>query len=257
MLKGNRLGVVLSVLLFGLTACNKEVPQEQFLAPLAALASAAIAETDTRINKAATLLKDEVAVLPQVARHLGIETEAEDAPVDWGGTPYMAVAVSDAGGKPVALFPRGSDSFAELLVAAANGPAIGDLTIVPNTFTFTVGLSHQPEGTDHRLSALVEVDRVLLKEVLKPTAGSAGGYAFLANGDQRVIVTTLPTLMGQAMNKWSIPVAAAGQTAVGEITVSGVGYYVATATSPSANGWTVGVLVPVASAKTEDASKAD
>jgi hypothetical protein len=257
MLKGNRVGVLFSVLLLGLTACNKEVPQEQFLAPLAGLASAAITEIDERIDKAASLLKEDVAVLPQIARHLGGDAEAEDTPVDWGGTPYMAVAVSDADGKPLVVFPRAADAFTELLVAAANGPDIGDLTIVPNTFTFTVGLSHRPEGTDNRLSALIEVDRILLKEVLLPTAGSAGGYAFLANGDQRVIMTTLPSLMGQDTDKWSMPVAVAGQAAVGEITVSGRVYYVATAKSPSANGWMAGVLVPVASANTEDAPKAN
>jgi len=259
MLKRSLVGVVLSVSLLGLMACSKDTDPVDYLAPLARLAESARDESDARMVKALALLKDELASVPKIAQLLtpGAEGEVEPVAISWGKTPFMAVAVSRADGASPVVFPRGSDAFTAILVAAADGPELGDLQIVPNTFSFTLGMRHLPEnGGGTRLSALLDVDRVLMGGVLKPAASAAGGYAFLANRDDRVILSTLPLLMGQTLAKYGLPIAAAGNHAVGQATVGKVDYYVATAKSATANGWTIGVLVPVTSAQDAEPEQA-
>ncbi|MBI5136956.1 MAG: hypothetical protein HZA24_06405 [Nitrospirae bacterium] len=230
-----------------LTACAPDT--EKLLAPLAEMARGAVTETDARVDKAHRLLVDEVAALPQVARGWRSDAGA-DQPVDWGQTPYVAVGVVDAGGVLKAAFPRAAEGFGTLLAEAADGPEVGDLHIVPNTFTFTVGLRHTPaDGGGVRVTALLDVDAVLLDGVVKPVAKAAGGYAFLANRDHRVILANNTKLIGQSMDKLGLPLPAPGADAVGEVTVGDRAYYVACAASAGANGWVLGVLVPQDAAK--------
>jgi len=238
----------------GLSGCNKEPDQEAYLSPVARVAESARDEADSRINKALTLLKGEVASLSQIDRLLkSAPQDGEKKPsIDWSDTPFVAVAVVKADGSSPAVFPRGAAAFTEMLVEVADGPDLGDLRIIPNTFSFTLGLRHVPaESSGARLSALVDVDRVLVSGVLKPAAAAVGGYAFLANRDDRVILSTLPMLMGQALSKYGLPVAVAGGNAVAQVTVGKADYYVGTAKSMTANSWTLGVLVPVAAAQEE------
>jgi hypothetical protein len=246
-----RLFPALLTVLAGVTlmACTPDT--QTMLSPLAEMARGAVTEADARVLKAHRLLADEVAALPQVARWWQPDAGADQA-VDWGQTPFVAVGVVDAGGQLKAAFPRAAEGFGTLLAEAADGPEVGDLRIVPNTFTFTLGLRHTPaDAGGTRVTALLDVDTVLLDGVVKPVAKAAGGYAFLANRDQRVILANNTNLIGQAMDTLGLPLPAPGAEAVGTVTLAERAYYVACAASTGANGWVLGVLVPQDAAKTD------
>ncbi len=235
------------LLMVTLTGCNRET--DGILKALTGMSREAVTEVDARIDKAHDLLASDVAKVPQISRLLGVQTDAADISLSWDNSPYIAVGVvgSEEGseGKVLALYPRASDGIAQLLVAAGKGPEVGDLTIIPNTFSFTLPMHYAPPGAPARLTALIDVDKVLLNGVLKPVAAAAKGYAFLANRDRMVILSTHPTLLGQPLSKWSIPVPESGGEATGKTALAGIDYYVASAASKSANGWIVGVAVPV------------
>ncbi len=241
------LALVLALGLTSITACSKDKDGGDFLAPLAELAQGAVTEADHRIDKASRLLAGEVAAVPAIARLLGTgsDTEGEDPKLNWDNTPYIAVGVVNPAGELLGVFPHGSNGFTDLLKKAVAGPDTGDLMIIPNTFSFTMPLRHTPKDSKQTLVTLIDVDRVLLDGVLKPVASAAGGYAFLANRDQRVILATHPALVGQPLSKWHVPVAAPGQQVTGRVKLAGIDSYIATATSTSPNGWIMGVTVPV------------
>ncbi len=239
--------MALALCLTTVTGCNREQDTGEFLAPLAELAQGAITEADSRIDKASKLLAGDVAAAPPIAKLLGTGSGdgTDDTKLNWDNTPYIAVGVVNPAGELLGIFPHGSNGFTDLLKKAVAGPDTGDLMIIPNTFSFTMPLRHAPKGSKQTLVTLLDVDRVLLDGVLKPVAAAAGGYAFLANRDQRVILATHPALIGQPLSKWHIPVAAPGQQVTGRVTLAGIDSYIATATSTSENGWIVGVTVPV------------
>ena len=222
-----------------LTACAPEL--DKFLQPLAEVARSAVDESDARINRAYGFLKHDVAPLPHMARAAAGEKVSGEG-LTWDSTPFIAVGVTDTGGKLMGAFPRAGDGIADLLTELAQGPELGDLTIIPNTFTFTLGLNAPLEnGT---VTALLDVEQVLLRDVLHPAAATAGGFAFLANHDRRVILSTRSSLAGSALKTWNIPAPNPGEERVANITVDGDSYHVATAASSQGNGWIIGVAAP-------------
>lgn len=229
------------------TGCGKSDP----LAPMAALARSGVAEAEARVQKAHAFLKDEVLPHPEVAGLFRGEPPVaqEKSEITWGATPYIAVGAFDAQGHLIAALPHASEALDGLLEAAAKGPEVGDLQVIPNTFAFTLGMRQPvPDAPGAALSALLDVDRVLVQGVLNPVAEAAHGFAFLADGRHDVVLTTLPALAGRALSHWSIPVPEAGKDATATVTIDGRAYDLATSTAGSGNGWTLGVGVEAASA---------
>lgn len=225
--------------------CSRPDP----LAPLADLARSGVTEAESRVDKAHAFLGSDVLPHPEVTGLFEGKppVDPEKSEITWGSTPYIAVGAFDAQGHLIAALPRASEALDGLLEAAAKGPEIGDLMVIPNTFAFTLPL-RQPVK-DHpgaALSALVDVDKVLVQGVLNPVAEAAHGFAFLADGRHDVVLTTLPALTGRSLSHWSIPVPEAGKQATATVTIDGRSYDVATATAKGVNGWTLGVGVGAA-----------
>jgi hypothetical protein len=226
-------------------ACSKSDP----LAPMAALARSGVAEAEARVQKAHDFLKDQVLPHPEV---MGLfegkpAVAPEKSEITWGSTPYIAVGAFDAQGQQIAALPRAADALDDLLAQAAKGPEVGDLMVIPNTFAFTLPMRQPVPGhPGANLSALLDVDRVLVQGVLNPVAEAAHGFAFLADGRHDVVLTTLPALTGRALSHWKIPVPEAGRDATATVTIGGRAYDVATATAQGGNGWTLGIGVEAA-----------
>jgi len=219
------------------------------LAPLADLARSGVAEAESRVDKAHAFLGTDVLSHPEVT---GLfegrpPVDPEKSEITWGSTPYIAVGAFDAQGHLLMAMPRAGEDLAALLETAARGPDIGDLTRIPNTFAFTVGMRQLvPDHPGAYVSALLDVDDVLVDGVLYPVAEAAHGFAFLADGDHNVVLTTLPALTGRALAAWSIPVPGPGRQATATVTIDGRRYDVAAAGAKGPYGWVLGVGVSAA-----------
>jgi hypothetical protein len=238
-------------LLLGLLAALAACSQTDPLAPLADLARSGVAEAEGRVDKAHAFLGSDVLPHPEVTGLFEGKPPVpqEKSEITWGSTPYIAVAAYDAEGRLIAALPRAGEALDGLLKAAAQGPEVGDLVVIPNTFAFTLGLRQPvPDHPGAALSALLDVDKVLVQGVLNPVAEAAHGFAFLADGRHDVVLTTLPALTGRALSRWSIPVPEAGKQATATVTIDGRAYDIATATGKGPNGWTLGVGVESTSA---------
>jgi len=226
--------------------CSREDP----LAPLADMARGAMAEAEQRIERARAFLGDDVMPHPEVAGLYAATPPPKPDPaqaITWSSTPYIAVGAFDAQGHLLMAMPRAGEDLAALLETAARGPDIGDLTRIPNTFAFTVGMRQLvPDHPGAYVSALLDVDDVLVDGVLYPVAEAAHGFAFLADGDHNVVLTTLPALTGRALAAWSIPVPGPGRQATATVTIDGRRYDVAAAGAKGPYGWVLGVGVSAA-----------
>jgi hypothetical protein len=250
------LAVTLATALAGLAllaGCTGPAPDP--LAPLAGMAASAMGETEQRLTRAHQFLADEVLPHPAVSG-LFDGTVPEDAPpISWGTTPYIAVGAVDAQGELIDALPSAGEGIRKLLTAAARGPEVGDLLVIPNTFSFVLPMRQPVPGHDGAaLTALLDVDRVLVQGVLQPVAEAAGGFAFLADGNHNVVLSTLPDLSGRAMGHFDIPVPAGGERATATVTINGRAYDVGTATASGGRGWVIGV--GVAAGQTGDAAPA-
>lgn len=228
--------------LLALAACSSPPPDP--LAPLAGLAASAMDEAEQRLARAHRFLADEVLPHPAVSG-LFDGTVPEDAPpISWGTTPYVAVGAVDAAGNLLAALPSAGDGIRKLLADAARGPEVGDLTLIPNTFSFVLPMRQPVPGHDGAfLSALLDVDRVLVRGVLQPVAEAAGGFAFLADGNRNVVFSTLPDLSGRALAHFAIPVPEPGAETTATVTIGGRTYDVGTAATRGSRSWVIGVGV--------------
>lgn len=223
-------------------ACSR--PQPDPLAPLAGLARSAMTETEQRVARAHRFLAEEVLPQPRVAGLYTGEIPDDVPGLSWGTTPYIAVGAVDAAGALIEALPSAGDGVRRLLREAARGPEVGDLILIPNTFAFTLGMRQPVPGHEGAaLSALLDVDRVIAQGVLQPVAEAAGGFAFLADGNRNVVLSTLPALTGRAISHWSIPVPEPGRDATATVEIDGKRYDVGTATSAGTHAWLIGVGV--------------
>jgi hypothetical protein len=247
------LATALAAALVVLAACSGPAPDP--LAPLAGLAASAMGETEQRLTRAHRFLADEVLPHPAVSGRFNGNVPEDAAPISWGTTPYIAVGAVDAGGELIDALPSAGEGIRKLLTAAARGPEMGDLTVIPNTFAFVLPMRQPvPDHGGAALTALLDVDRVLVQGVLQPVAEAAGGFAFLADADRNVVLSTLPDLSGRALAHFAIPAPAAGEQATATVTVNGRAYDVGTATAGGDRGWVIGV--GVAAGQTGDAAPA-
>jgi len=234
----------LSALAAGLAACSKAT--EDPLAPLAHLARSGMAETEARVAKAHRFLADDVAPDASIQALFADPPPPEDkraTDITWGSTPYVAVGAFRADGGLIAL-PHAGEELEALLRKAADGPDVGDLVRIPNTFAFTLALRQPVPGHEGaQLVALLDVDRTLVNDVLQPLAEAAHGFAFLADGAGNVVLTTLPALTGRALSAFSIPLPEPGKEATATVTIDGRKYDVAAARSSGAHHWAVGIGV--------------
>ncbi len=234
------LGVVLIVLPFGCSGPD----EKESLAPLAHLARSAADESARQVASAHAFLINEIAAHPGIGAVLAGEDSTRAKAMPWENTPYIAVGVHDANGASLAVLPSGGEGVKNMLTNAATGPETGDLTLITNAFSFTLPMRYtRPEGGT--ISALVDVDRILTDEVLRPASQAAHGLAFLANKDARILLATHPSLTGKPLDTWKIPVPNPTGEAVGRITMGETEYFVATAVVNNGNGWLVGVITPV------------
>ena len=229
-----------------LAACDRA--QEDPLAPLARMARSGMGTAEERVARAHAFLAGDVAPHVQI-QSLFAQEGPGDPPQDveritWPGTPYIAVGVFDADGKLLGALPHAGEGVEELLGRVVQGPEVGDLTRIPNTFAFTVGMRQPVPGHDGaRIAALLAVDQVLVADVLQPLAEAAHGFAFLADGEGNAVLTTLPALTGRALAHFQIPLPDPGQEATATVTIDGHRYDVAAARSAGLHGWIVGVGV--------------
>lgn len=237
----------LGTLAVGLGACSKAADDP--LAPLARMARSGMTEVEARVAKAHRFLADDVAP------YASIQALFDDPPppeasqatdITWGSTPYVVVGAFRADGTLIAL-PHAGEGLEGLLKAAEDGPEVGDLVRIPNTFAFTLALRQPVPGHEGgQLVALLDVDRTLVNDVLQPLAEAAHGFAFLADGAGNVVLTTLPALTGRALSAFSLPVPAPGKEATGTVTIDGREYDVASARSSGLHRWVVGIGVAAA-----------
>jgi len=231
-------------LAMGLAACSKAV--EDPLSPLARMARSGMAETEARIAKAHRFLADEVAPDASIQALFADPVPPEEqraTDITWGSTPYVVVGAFRADGTLIAL-PHAGDGLEALLKAAADGPDVGDLVRIPNTFAFTLALRQPVPGHEGaQLVALLDVDRTVVNDVLQPLAEAAHGFAFVADGAGNVVLTTLPALTGRALSAFSVPLPEPGHEATGTVTIAERQYDVGTARSSGVHHWVVGIGV--------------
>jgi hypothetical protein len=244
----------LGALAAGLVACSKAT--EDPLAPLAGLARSGMSETEARVAKAHRFLADDVAPDASIQALFADPAPPEDqraTDITWGSTPYVVVGAFRTDGTLIAL-PHASEGLEALLKGAEDGPEVGDLVRIPNTFAFTLALRQPVPGHEGaQLVALLDVDRTLVNDVLQPLAEAAHGFAFLADDAGNVVLTTLPALTGRALSAFSIPVPGPGKEATGTITIDGREYDVGSARSSGQHGWVVGIGVAAVPSGTPEA----
>jgi hypothetical protein len=238
------LGSCVGFVATGLGACSKAT--EDPLAPMARLARSGMTETEAKVTKAHQFLADQVAPDASIQALFANPPPPEDSQatdITWGSTPYVAVGALRADGTLIAL-PHASKELQDILRKAADGPEVGDLVRIPNTFAFTLALRQPVAGrAGAQLVALLDVDRNLVTDVLQPLAEAAHGFAFLADGAGNVVLTTLPALTGRALSAFRIPVPEPGREATGTVSIDTRRYDVATARSAGLHRWTVGIGV--------------
>lgn len=216
---------------------------QETLAPLAELSRSGSDESDHRLASAQRLLAEELAPHPAIVALFSGSPQGDSTTLPWDRIPYVAVGAFKADGTLAGALPRASGATLDLLKRAAEGPEMSDFMIIPNTLSFTLGLRHTlPEG--RTVSALLDVDRVFTDGVLKPLAHAAHGIAFLANRDRRVILSTHPSVVGQALETWQVPIPEPGADAVGKVTIGGTEYYIGASRSTS-SGWIICAATPV------------
>lgn len=236
-------GLVLALLLSGCSGPD----EKESLAPLAHLARSAADECASRVTRARVFLEEEIALHPGIGQVLAGEGVDRARAIPWENTPYIAVGVHGQKGDMLAVLPSGGEGVKSMLAQAATGPETGELTLIANAFSFTLPMRHALPGQG-TISALVDVDRVLTADVLRPASQAAHGLAFLANKDGRIALATHRSMTGKDVSTWDIPVPSenpAGE-ATGRITMGETEYFVATAVVNNGHGWLVGILTPVA-----------
>lgn len=244
-------GRILALLCLGalaaaaLGACSKAA--EDPLAPMARLARSGMTETEARVTKAHQFLADQLAPDPSI-QALFAEPPPPEASqardITWGSTPYVAVGAFGKDGNLISALPHVGAGLEDLLKQAAQGPEVGDLVRIPNTFAFTLALRQPVAGHEGaQLVALLDVDRTLVHDVLQPLADAAHGFAFLADGAGNTVLTTLPALTGRALSAFALPVPEPGHEATGTVTIEDRRYDVATARSAGLHRWVVGIGV--------------
>ncbi len=240
-----RAASVLACLLLTLSfGCQSSDKPDQ--TPLTNLAKSATRQVDERMSGAYRFLAEQVVALPALAAVAQGQPSTDAKALSWDSTPYLAVAVFSPDGKLLAALPSASDGIKTMLTEAQQGPLVGPLTIVPNTFTFTLGMHHEMPGGIGHVATLMDVDRVMTQGVLVAAAKASGGFAFLANDDLRVLLTSRTNLAGRAFTDWgaTAPATEPGSTAYSQVTLGDTTYQVATVRSTT-QGWVIGVGSPV------------